>query len=71
MDALLKEVDAIEVEFSKDQRAMAFSAYQRLGKGKHKSALNFANCCSYALNKTLNTKLLYKGEDFSKTDLIR
>lgn len=44
-------------------------AFQTYGKGKHPAKLNFGDCMSYALAKSLGCPLLYKGEDFSKTDI--
>src|SRR5262249_38688051 len=45
---------------------MAFSNY---GKGRHPAGLNFGDCFSYALAKVSGEPLLFKGEDFSKTDI--
>jgi ribonuclease VapC len=45
-------------------------AYQRYGKGTgHRARLNFGDCFSYAFAKRLKAPLLFKGEDFSKTDI--
>jgi len=49
---------------------LALDAYTRYGKGMgHPAQLNFGDCFSYALAKALNAPLLYKGDDFSKTDV--
>jgi ribonuclease VapC len=40
-----------------------------LGKGRHEAALNFGDCFSYALAKATGEALLFKGEDFSRTDI--
>ena len=48
----------------------AFAAFERYGKGRHsKAALNFCDCIAYALAKTLSAPLLFKGLDFSETDV--
>ena len=47
----------------------ALSAYRRFGKGFHPARLNFADCFAYALAKELDLPLLYKGDDFAKTDI--
>ena len=48
----------------------AFAAFERFGKGRHsKAALNFCDCIAYALAKTLGSPLLFKGADFSETDV--
>jgi ribonuclease VapC len=44
-------------------------AFQRFGKGRHASGLNFEDCFSYALAKRLQVPLLFVGSDFSHTDL--
>jgi ribonuclease VapC len=44
-------------------------AFQRFGKGRHASGLNFGDCFSYALAKRLRLPLLFVGNDFSQTDL--
>ena len=44
-------------------------AFQRFGKGRHPSGLNFGDCFSYALAKQLRVPLLFVGNDFSQTDL--
>jgi len=50
------------------QRLAKPSAYN--GKGIHPAALNFGDCFSYALAKVSNEPLLFKGADFSQTDII-
>ena len=48
---------------------LAREAYVKLGKGHHPAALNMGDCCSYALARLSGEPLLYKGDDFSKTDI--
>jgi ribonuclease VapC len=48
----------------------AFDAFKRYGKGRgHKAQLNIIDCAAYALAKTRNLPLLYKGGDFALTDI--
>lgn len=47
----------------------AFDAYLRFGKGRHPARLNLGDCFAYALAKTLDAPLLYKGDDFALTDV--
>jgi ribonuclease VapC len=47
----------------------ALSAFLRFGKGNDPARLNLADCFAYALAKTLDLPLLYKGDDFAKTDI--
>ena len=49
--------------------ADALAAYLRYGKGFHPARLNLADCFAYALAKQLDAPLLYKGDDFAKTDI--
>lgn len=44
-------------------------AYQRWGKGMHAASLNFGDCFAYELAKEHDCRLLYVGDDFSKTDI--
>jgi ribonuclease VapC len=54
-----------------DQLAIARRAHMTYGKGTgHPAQLNFGDCFSYALAKSLNAPLLYKGGDFGKTDIV-
>lgn len=43
----------------------------RFGKGRHQAALNMGDCFSYACAKANGVSLLFKGEDFSKTDIVQ
>jgi ribonuclease VapC len=47
----------------------ALAAYLRFGKGFHPARLNLADCFAYALARQLDAPLLYKGDDFAKTDI--
>ncbi|ALL12111.1 type II toxin-antitoxin system VapC family toxin [Caulobacter henricii] len=49
--------------------AVALDAYLRFGKGHHPARLNLADCFAYALAKSLDAPLLYKGDDFLLTDV--
>jgi ribonuclease VapC len=52
-----------------DQLRIARVAYRRYGKGNHPAGLNFGDCFSYALAKAFGEPLLFKGDDFSRTDI--
>jgi ribonuclease VapC len=52
-----------------EQVAAARLAYRSYGKGRHPAGLNFGNCFAYALAKVLGESLLFKGNDFSQTDI--
>jgi len=48
----------------------AFNTFRRYGKGRHAAGLNFGDCFAYALAKATSVPLLFKGNDFSKTDIV-
>jgi ribonuclease VapC len=49
---------------------IARDAFLRYGKGRHPAGLNMGDCAAYALAKARGLPLLFKGDDFSQTDLI-
>ena len=49
----------------------ARTAFLLYGRGRHPAALNLGDCASYALAKQRNLPLLFKGDDFPRTDLQR
>ncbi len=53
-----------------NQGLLARRAFLQCGRGRHPARLNFGDCFPYALAKARGDTLLFKGEDFSKTDLI-
>jgi ribonuclease VapC len=67
--ALLKDLSVDVVEWTSALSDAAFEAFTRFGKGQHPAKLNFGDCISYALAKSLDVPLLFKGDDFSKTDI--
>lgn len=48
---------------------LACEAFRRFGKGRHPAALNIGDCFAYALARATGEPLLYKGDDFSRTDI--
>ena len=69
-EALLR-AEAIEVvDFTFSQAQIARDAWRIFGKGSgHKAQLNFGDCMAYALAKEGGEPLLFKGNDFSHTDI--
>jgi ribonuclease VapC len=61
--------NATVVSLDSDQVQLARTAYEKYGKGHHPAALNLGDCCSYALACSSGEPLLFKGNDFSKTDV--
>lgn len=69
LDLLLHSTGMTIVSLDADQVQLARAAYEKFGKGRHPAALNLGDCGSYALARSSGEPLLFKGEDFSKTDL--
>jgi ribonuclease VapC len=69
LNDLLNGIQAEIISFDGQQSQFAVEAWLRFGKGRHPACLNFGDCCSYALARQLREPLLFKGNDFSKTDL--
>ena len=69
VDALLAALTVNIEPFDAAQAALALTAFTKYGRGRHPAALNFGDCCAYALAKSLNLPLLYKGNDFAQTDV--
>ena len=53
-----------------DQAVLAVEAFRRLGRGRHPARLNIGDCFAYALAKATKEPLLFKGGDFSLTDIV-
>lgn len=69
-DALAKiAAECAVLPVDSGQAEIAMAAWRRFGKGRHPAGLNLGDCAAYALASTLNDSLLYKGGDFSKTDV--
>lgn len=67
---LLADNDFEIAPFDEMQAREALAAFGRYGKGvSAKGRLNLADCAAYALAKTMDSPLLFKGEDFSATDV--
>ena len=60
----------VDVEpVDREQAVEAAGAYRRFGKGRHPAGLNLGDVFSYALARTRGLPLLFKGDDFSRTDI--
>lgn len=57
------------VPFDADHATIAVEAWRRFGKGRHPAGLNFGDCLSYATARVHDVPLLFKGDDFTKTDI--
>jgi len=71
MQALIERLELEVVPLSDDHAKLAIEAFRRFGKGRHPAGLNYGDCFSYALAKATSEPLLFKGDDFSQTDIKR
>ena len=55
----------------KPEYDLGLEAYAHYGKGRHPAKLNMGDCFAYACAKSHKAKLLFKGDDFTKTDIAR
>jgi len=70
LDELLRRAGVAVVAVDETQARVARKAYRDFGKGSgHKARLNFGDCFAYALAKVTGEPLLYKGQDFTHTDV--
>jgi ribonuclease VapC len=67
---LLREADIVVVPITEEIGHAAVAAFDRYGRGRGGAGtLNFGDCLSYACAKTHSARLLFKGHDFSQTDV--
>jgi ribonuclease VapC len=71
LDAFFRRAGIIIEPVTEEQAHIARQAFTDYGKGRHPAGLNYGDCFSYALAKASGEPLLFKGKDFSKTDLSR
>jgi len=69
LDLLLHRCRMDIVPLTAEQVELAREAYRRFGKGNHSAGLNLGDCATYALSRSTGEPLLFKGNDFSQTDL--
>ena len=70
VDRLIQDAGFQIEHFTAQHLELARGAYARYGKGRNSAGLNYGDCFSYALAKATGLPLLFKGSDFSKTDLV-
>jgi ribonuclease VapC len=69
LDLLIHRAQIEVVAMNADQSELAMAAWRKYGKGNHPAGLNIGDCCAYALAKYSGEPLLFKGNDFSQTDI--
>jgi ribonuclease VapC len=68
-DLFFRRADFLVEPVTLEHAQVARQAYRDFGKGRHRAALDFGDCLAYALAKSLDEPLLFKGLDFSLTDI--
>jgi ribonuclease VapC len=66
---VLSQANVEIIPINQKMGEIAIQAFDQYGKGRHPARLNMADCFSYAGAKAYRSPLLYKGNDFSQTDL--
>jgi ribonuclease VapC len=69
LDLLVHRARIEIIPLNTDQVEVALAAWRKHGKGNHPAGLNIGDCCAYALAKYSGEPLLFKGRDFSQTDI--
>jgi ribonuclease VapC len=70
VDDFVRDLAVAIIAAGTEDAVAARDAYFKYGRGFHSAGLNFADCFVYALAKSRNEPLLFKGEDFAKTDIL-
>jgi ribonuclease VapC len=71
LDLLIHKAAIEVVAVDAAQAELARHAYRQFGKGRHPAGLNYGDCFAYALAQSAGEPLLFKGDDFSRTDVAR
>jgi ribonuclease VapC len=69
LDLLIHKAGVEVVPVDAEQVEVARQAYRDLGRGHHPAGLNYGDCFTYALARVSGEPLLFKGDDFARTDL--
>lgn len=69
LDAFIRHAGIVIEPVTLEHVQIARQAYLDFGKGRHPAELNFGDCFAYALARATREPLLFKGNDFTKTDL--
>lgn len=69
LDLFIARAQISLVPVDEDQAQLARDGFRKYGKGRHPAGLNYGDCFSYGLARSLDEALLFKGNDFSQTDV--
>ncbi|MBV9065847.1 MAG: type II toxin-antitoxin system VapC family toxin [Methylobacteriaceae bacterium] len=70
LDTIAARPNVQLVSFTQRHSEIAREAFDRFGRGRHPAGLNFGDCMSYAVAKHDGARLLFKGNDFTRTDIM-
>lgn len=70
LDLLLHRADVSIMAVDAEQAELARASWRLFGKGRHPAGLNYGDCFAYALSLATGEPLLFKGEDFARTDAV-
>lgn len=71
LDLFIERAGIELVDVTAEQGRLARRAFARYGKGRHDAGLNYGDCFAYALAVARSEPLLFKGDDFARTDVPR
>jgi ribonuclease VapC len=69
LDLLMLKLGIEVVAMTPRQAEIGRRAFRQFGKGQSKAGLNYGDCIAYALAKDAGEPLLFKGDDFARTDI--
>ena len=70
-DEFLDEANVSMIPINDEIGALAVACFEAFGKGRHAARLNLGDCLSYACARAYRSPLLFKGQDFSQTDIAQ
>ena len=71
VEGLVRELGVTVVPFGEAEWRIAVDAFARFGRGRHAASLNFGDCLAYASAAAVGDTLLFVGDDFGHTDIVR
>ncbi|TCS16039.1 type II toxin-antitoxin system VapC family toxin [Caulobacter sp. BK020] len=71
IDETFRRLGMVVVDVTSEQARTAAQALERYGRTRHSASLNYGDSFAYALARITGEPLLFKGDDFSRTDIIR
>jgi len=69
LELLIETAEVTLLPYTGEHAIAAHDAWRRFGKGRHPAGLNFGDCISYATAVVAECPLLFKGDDFTQTDI--